>query len=79
MHEATAKKRRHDVLRAARRVVIKLGTNTVTGREGDLCRERIEPLVCSVAGLVKAGRQVVLVSSGAVGLGRAWLGLPVPD
>jgi glutamate 5-kinase len=75
MHEATAKKRRHDVLRAARRVVIKLGTNTVTGREGDLCRERIEPLVCSVAGLVKAGRQVVLVSSGAVGLGRAWLGL----
>ena len=75
MHEATARKRRYDVLRDARRVVIKLGTNTVTGPEGDLCRERIEPLVRSVAGLVKDGRQVVLVSSGAVGLGRAWLGL----
>ena len=29
----------------------------------------------SIAELMKAGRQVVLVSSGAVGLGRGWLGL----
>ena len=62
-------------LRAARRIVIKLGTSTVTGPEGNLCTERVEPLVRSIAGLVKTGRQVVLVSSGAVGLGRAWLGL----
>jgi len=31
--------------------------------------------VRSIAALTKAGRQVVLVSSGAVGLGRGWLGL----
>jgi len=31
-------------LRAARRLVIKLGTNTVTGPEGNLCAERAEPL-----------------------------------
>ena len=62
-------------LRAARRIVIKLGTSTVTGLEGNLCTERVEPIVRSIAGLVKTGRQVVLVSSGAVGLGRAWLGL----
>jgi glutamate 5-kinase len=62
-------------LRAARRLVIKVGTATVTGAEGDLCRERVEPVVRSIAGLMKAGRQVVLVSSGAVGLGRGWLGL----
>jgi glutamate 5-kinase len=62
-------------LRAARRLVIKLGTNTVTGPEGDLCVERVEPLVRSMARLRQAGRQVVLVSSGAVGLGRGWLDL----
>jgi glutamate 5-kinase len=62
-------------LRAARRLVIKVGTATVTGAEGELCLERVEPIVRSIADLMKAGRQVVLVSSGAVGLGRGWLGL----
>jgi glutamate 5-kinase len=62
-------------LRSAQRVVIKVGTSTVTGTAGDVCSERIEPLVRSIAGLKKAGRQVVLVSSGAVGLGAARLGL----
>jgi glutamate 5-kinase len=59
----------------SRRVVIKVGTSTVTGADGELCRERVEPIVGSIAALRKAGRQVVLVSSGAVGLGRGWLGL----
>ena len=62
-------------LKQARRIVIKLGTSTVTGAEGNLCSERVEPIVGSVAELMKARRQVVMVSSGAVGLGRAWLGL----
>jgi len=62
-------------LRAARRIVIKVGTATVTGTEGELCMERVEPIVRSIAALMKAERQVVLVSSGAVGLGRGWLGL----
>jgi len=62
-------------LRTARRLVIKVGTTTVTGAEGELCRERVEPIVRSIAALMKAGKQVVLVSSGAVGLGRGWLGL----
>jgi glutamate 5-kinase len=66
---------REKLLRDARRLVVKVGTNTVTGAEGDLCSERCEPIVRSIASLMKAGRQVVLVSSGAVGLGRGWLGL----
>ena len=66
---------RERLLRAARRIVIKVGTSTVTGADGELCRERVEPIVRSIAALMKAGRQVVLVSSGAVGLGRGWLGL----
>ncbi len=62
-------------LQGARRVVIKIGTATVTGPGGEFCRERIEPIVRSIAALRKSGRQAVLVSSGAVGLGRGWLGL----
>jgi glutamate 5-kinase len=62
-------------LRAAQRVVIKLGTSVVTGAGGDVCSEHIESLVRSIAALKSASRQVVLVSSGAVGLGAARLGL----
>jgi glutamate 5-kinase len=62
-------------LRAAQRVVIKLGTSVVTGAGGEVCNQFIEPLVRSIAALKSASRQVVLVSSGAVGLGAARLGL----
>jgi len=63
------------VLRSARRIVIKVGTSTVTGGDGQLRRERVQPIAQSIADLMKQGRQLVLVSSGAVGLGRGWLGL----
>jgi len=72
-HKLEAERAR--LLRAARRIVIKVGTSTVTGDDGELCRERVEPIARSIAALAKSGRQVVLVSSGAVGLGRGWLGL----
>ncbi|MGI9066458.1 MAG: glutamate 5-kinase [Pyrinomonadaceae bacterium] len=62
-------------LRAAQRVVIKLGTSVVTGAGGEVCANRIEPLVRSIAALKQASRQIVLVSSGAVGLGAGRLGL----
>ena len=68
-------RQRSDLLRSAKRVVIKLGTSTVTGAEGELSLERIEPIVHAIATLQTNRRQVVLVSSGAVGLGRGWLGL----
>jgi glutamate 5-kinase len=67
--------RRNGLLRSAKRVVIKLGTSTVTGSQGELSSERIEPIVRTIATLQTHHRQVVLVSSGAVGLGRGWLGL----
>jgi glutamate 5-kinase len=66
---------REALLKAARRVVIKLGTNTVAGAQGQLSAERVRPIGQSISALMREGRQVVLVSSGAVGLGRGWLGL----
>ncbi|HVO56608.1 MAG TPA: glutamate 5-kinase [Dongiaceae bacterium] len=62
-------------LEAARRIVVKLGTSTVTDPEGGISAERVAPIVRSIAALMSEGRQVVLVSSGAVGLGRSLLGL----
>src|SRR6266404_3280635 len=63
-------------LRAARRVVIKLGTSIVTEPGGQIATEQVQPIVRSIAALRNAGRQVVLVSSGAVGLGAGRLNLP---
>lgn len=62
-------------LRAARRIVIKLGTSTVTEPNGELCSQRVLPIVQGIAEMMREGRQVVLVTSGAVGLGRWLLGL----
>src|SRR3979490_3216434 len=67
--------RGNSLLRSTKRGVIKLGTSTVPGARGELSLERIEPIVHAIATLQTNRRQVVLVSSGAVGLGRGWLGL----
>jgi len=73
--EGKAEAEREKLLRAARRVVVKVGTAIVTAEEGEFCAERMAPIARAIAALMKDGRQVVLVSSGAVGLGRGWLGL----
>ncbi len=58
-----------------RRVVIKVGTSTLTHRTGMLNIRRIEKLVKTLADLHNAGYEVILVSSGSIGLGMAKLGL----
>jgi glutamate 5-kinase len=62
-------------LRGARRIVVKVGTSTVTDENGAFSQERMQPIADSITRLRAAGRQVVLVSSGAIGLGRGWLDL----
>ncbi|MCC7252851.1 glutamate 5-kinase [Hyphomicrobium sp.] len=61
----------------ARRVVVKIGSALLADREtGTLKREWLASLVADVAELVRQGKQVVLVSSGSIALGRHKLGLP---
>jgi len=62
-------------LAEAHRIVVKLGTHVVMRDGAELARDRIEAIVGSLAALRKAGRQVLLVSSGAVGMGMRVLGL----
>lgn len=64
-------------LARARRVVIKVGSALlVDGATGRLNRSWLETLVEDIVRLRRAGKQVVLVSSGAIALGRRHLGLP---
>ncbi|HTJ79610.1 MAG TPA: glutamate 5-kinase [Rariglobus sp.] len=58
-----------------RRVVIKLGTGVLTSGIGQLNTVRIDALAAGVAGLRAQGTEVIVVSSGAVGLGMGRLGL----
>ncbi|MBQ9777797.1 MAG: glutamate 5-kinase [Clostridia bacterium] len=54
-----------------RRIVVKIGTSTLTHDEGNLNLRRIESLVKTLSDFKNEGRQVVLVSSGAVSAGVA--------
>lgn len=58
-----------------KRIVIKLGTNVLRNENGDVALSRIYSYIESIAKLVKSGKEVVLVTSGAVGLGKKKLGL----
>ncbi|MFC6090663.1 glutamate 5-kinase [Saccharothrix lopnurensis] len=60
---------------AAARVVVKVGSSSLTTAEGGLDRSRLDALVDAVAARRAAGSQVVLVSSGAIAAGLAPLGV----
>lgn len=62
-----------------KRIVIKLGTNVLRNENGDVALSRIYSYIESIAKLVKSGKEVVLVTSGAVGLGKKKLGLSNTD
>ena len=63
-------------LTRARRVVIKVGSALlVDSATGRLNRAWLETLVADVVRLRKQGKEVVLVSSGAIALGRRHLGI----
>ena len=61
----------------AKRIVVKIGSALLADRAtGQLKAEWLNSLMDDVAELAKSGKDVVLVSSGAVALGRHKLGLP---
>jgi glutamate 5-kinase len=62
-------------LKDAKRVVFKVGTSTLTYETGRLHIRRIEQIVRVLSDLKNSGREVVLVTSGAIGVGAARLGL----
>jgi glutamate 5-kinase len=58
----------------ADRVVVKAGTNSLTDDESNLDDEKLDKLVDDIASLLDRGKEVILVSSGAVGAGKGRIG-----
>jgi len=61
-------------LKTVSRIIVKLGTGVLTDSRKLIDPAQLEQLVAQVAALRKAGKEVVLVTSGAVGAGMGALG-----
>jgi glutamate 5-kinase len=66
---------RQEVITLAHTLVVKVGTNVLTGPDGTLDAARLQQLADQVQRIRQSGRKVALVSSGAIGAGVGHLGL----
>ena len=66
---------RNDLLGDIKKVVVKVGTSTLTNEDGNLNVVKIKDIVKEISYLVDNGYEVVLVTSGAVGAGMGQLKL----
>jgi glutamate 5-kinase len=66
---------RQEILSQAQTVVVKVGTNVLTGADGMLDPVRLQSLADQLQRIRASGRKVALVSSGAIGAGIGRLGL----
>ncbi len=57
------------------RIVIKIGTSTLTHASGHLNIRRVETLCKTISDIRNAGHELILVSSGAIAMGVSKLGL----
>ena len=73
MSRETQGTHKHAHVARARRAVVKIGSNVLAGN-GGLREERLRALAAEIAALVAGGRQIVVVTSGAVAAGAARLG-----
>ena len=66
---------KRELLQKKNRIVVKVGSSTLTHETGKLNYHRIERLAMEIADLANQGKEMVLVSSGAVSAGMGPLGL----
>ena len=62
-------------LKDVKRIVIKVGTSTLTHHTGKSNIRQIKKLVAVISDIVNSGVEVALVTSGAIGVGVGKLGL----
>lgn len=63
----------------AKRIVIKLGTNVLRDETGEVSLSRVHSYIEDISRLIKNGKEVLLITSGAVGLGRKRLNIETTD
>ena len=59
-----------------KRIVVKLGTSTLTHSSGKLNLHRMEKIVRAISDIQGAGNEIIIVTSAAISVGTAKLGLP---
>ncbi|SHI21800.1 glutamate 5-kinase [Clostridium intestinale] len=64
-----------NIVKESKRIVVKVGTSTLTYDNGKINLKRIDKLAMVLADLRNQGKEVVLVSSGAIGVGCSKLNL----
>ncbi len=68
------------LIKKAKRIVFKFGTNALSTDNGDLALSRLYSFMEDIAALRAQGKEVMIVTSGAVGVGKRRLGLAsAPD
>lgn len=60
-----------DALIKAKRIVVKVGTSTLTHSNGRIHFDRMDKLALVLSDLMNEGKEIILVSSGAIGIGVA--------
>lgn len=62
-----------------KRIVFKFGTNILRNEDGDISLSRLYSFIEDIARLYKQGKEILIVTSGAVGLGVKKLGMKIPE
>jgi glutamate 5-kinase len=65
----------YEQIKNAKRIVIKFGTNVLTNDAGNLALSRIYSFIEDIAKLKQQGKEIIMITSGAVGLGAKKLKL----
>jgi len=66
---------RREIIGTPRRILVKVGSNVLTNRAGRVEQRRIRGLADQIGTLFDQGREVIVVSSGAIATGLGELGL----
>lgn len=67
-----------ELIRNAKRIVIKFGTNTLSKPDGTIALSRIYSCIEDIADLKNKGKEIIMVTSGAVGFGAKKLNIKKP-
>jgi len=66
---------REKLIVSARRIVIKVGSNLLSAESGQISEQYIVDLAAQIASAMRAGREIILVTSGAISAGLARMGI----
>ena len=72
-----AEKQSRKAISDAKRMVIKVGTSTITYDNGRMNLRNIDRLTRAISSLMNQGKEVILVTSGAIGVGIGCLDLDI--